>query len=56
VRHPAGVKPGWVAKTVCRLINRFGSLATACGMQCLVDVSGALRVVGRCKLTLSNPR
>lgn len=39
-----GVRPGWVARFVCKLFNRFSSIATACGMQCLVDVSGALRV------------
>jgi hypothetical protein len=35
-RHPVGVRPGWVAKFVCKLFNRFSSIATACGMQCLV--------------------
>jgi hypothetical protein len=44
VRHPGSVKPGFCAKVVCRLFNRFSSLATACGMQCLVDMVGATRV------------
>ena len=44
-RHPSGVKPGLVATFVCKLFNRFSSIATACGMQCLVDISGALRVL-----------
>ena len=43
-RHPSGVKPGMVAKLACKLFNRFSSVATACGMQCLVDLVGALRV------------
>ena len=33
-----------VAKLACKLFNRFSSVATACGMQCLVDLVGALRV------------
>ena len=45
VRHPASVRPGLVARLVCRLFNRFSSVATACGMQCLVDVAGSLRVL-----------
>ena len=44
-RHPVGVRPGLIAKFVCKLFNRFSSIATACGMQCLVDVSGGLRVL-----------
>ena len=43
-RHPSGVKPGMVAKLACKLFNRFSSVATACGMQCLVDLVGVLRV------------
>ena len=43
-RHPSGVRPGMVAKLACKLFNRFSSVATACGMQCLVDLVGALRV------------
>ena len=45
VRHPASVRPGWVARVACRLFNRFSSVATACGMQCLVDVAGSVRVL-----------
>ncbi len=45
VRHPKSVNPGFVAKTVCKLFNRFSSVATACGMQCLVDIVGRTRVV-----------
>ena len=43
-RHPNSIVPGVVARAACVLFNRFASVATACGMQCLVDVSGALRV------------
>ena len=45
VRHPASVRPGLAARLACRLFNRFSSVATACGMQCLVDVVGSLRVL-----------
>jgi len=45
VRHPASVRPGLVARLACRLFNRFSSVATACGMQCLVDVAGSVRVL-----------
>ena len=41
-RHRAGL-PGMVAKLACKLFNRFSSVATACGMQCLVDLVGALQ-------------
>ena len=45
VRHPASVRPGWVARVACRLFNRFSSVATACGMQCLVDAAGSVRML-----------
>ncbi|NJL85149.1 MAG: F420-0:Gamma-glutamyl ligase [Leptolyngbyaceae cyanobacterium SM1_1_3] len=44
-RHPETVKPGWVARRLCYYFMPTSSLATACGMQTLVDVSGAWRVV-----------
>ncbi len=37
-RHPSEVKPGWAAKRVCLFFLPTSSLATACGMQTLVDV------------------
>ncbi|CAM6128684.1 unnamed protein product [Calypogeia fissa] len=44
-RHPRTVQPGLVAGLACRLFHPTSSLATACGMQALVDISGRLRVV-----------
>jgi len=43
--HPSEVKPGWAAKRVCLFFLPTSSLATACGMQTLVDVVGPGRVV-----------
>ncbi|NEQ50658.1 MAG: F420-0:Gamma-glutamyl ligase [Leptolyngbya sp. SIO3F4] len=44
-RHPSTVKPGWVAKRLCYFFMPTSSLATACGMQTLVDLVGPVRVV-----------
>lgn len=44
-RHPTDVKPGWVARRLCYLFMPTSSLATACGMQTLVDLVGPLRVL-----------
>lgn len=44
-RHPSQVQPGWVAKRVCYFFMPTSSLATACGMQTLVDVVGPGRVL-----------
>ncbi|KAL2643336.1 hypothetical protein R1flu_010923 [Riccia fluitans] len=44
-RHPLSVRPGILARLACRLFHPTSSLATACGMQVLVDISGRLRVV-----------
>ncbi len=44
MRHPTEVKPGWVAKRVCYFFLPTSSLATACGLQTLVDVVGPWRV------------
>lgn len=43
-RDPATVKPGWVARRLCYFFLPTSSLATACGLQTLVDVVGARRV------------
>lgn len=45
LRHPTTVKPGWVAKRICYYFLPTSSLATACGMQTLVDLVGPVRVV-----------
>lgn len=44
-RHPSDVKPGWVARRLCYYFMPTSSLATACGMQTLVDTVGPIRVV-----------
>eukprot|EP00249_Psilotum_nudum_P017161 c26190_g1_i10 orf=144-1475(+) len=44
-RHPCGIYPSIVARLACRLFHPTSSLATACGMQVLIDISGQLRVL-----------
>lgn len=44
-RHPSDIRPGWVAQRLCYLFLPTSSLATACGMQALVDVVGPVRVL-----------
>ncbi len=44
-RHPTDIKPGWVAKRLCYLFLPTSSLATACGMQTLIDIVGPTRVL-----------
>ncbi|GAB4325778.1 MAG: F420-0:Gamma-glutamyl ligase [Leptolyngbyaceae cyanobacterium] len=44
-RHPSEIKPGWVAKRLCYLFLPTSSLATACGMQSLIDIVGPVRVL-----------
>lgn len=44
-RDPRQIKPGWVATRLCLLFLPTSSLATACGMQALVDLVGPLRVL-----------
>ena len=44
LRHPNTVKPGWLAKRLCYYFMPTSSLATACGMQTLIDVSGSWQV------------
>lgn len=43
-RHPSEVQPGWLARRICYFFLPTSSLATACGMQSLVDVVGPWRV------------
>ncbi len=43
--HPMDIKPGWVAKRLCYLFLPTSSLATACGMQSLIDIVGPVRVL-----------
>jgi hypothetical protein len=44
-RHPSDIKPGWVASRLCYFFMPTSSLATACGMQALVDIVGPVRVM-----------
>ena len=44
-RHPTDIKLGWVAKRICYFFLPTSSLATACGMQTLVDIVGPIRVL-----------
>jgi hypothetical protein len=43
-RHPSDIKPGWLAKRLCYYFLPTSSLATACGLQSLVDIVGPVRV------------
>jgi hypothetical protein len=43
-RHPADIEPGWLARRLCYYFLPTSSLATACGLQTLVDVVGPWRV------------
>lgn len=43
-RHPSEIHPGWLAKRLCYYFMPTSSLATACGLQTLIDVVGAWRV------------
>ncbi|MEX0270016.1 F420-0:Gamma-glutamyl ligase [Leptolyngbyaceae cyanobacterium UHCC 1019] len=44
-RDPQEIKPGWAAKRLCYLFLPTSSLATACGLQALIDQSGTVRVL-----------
>ena len=45
-RHPRDIQPGWVARHVCYYFQPTSSLATAVGLQTLVDAVGPWRVFG----------
>ncbi|CAI7766125.1 unnamed protein product [Closterium sp. NIES-53] len=44
-RHPDSVPPGLLARLACLCFLPASSLATACGMQVLIDLVGVVRVV-----------
>ena len=44
-RHPSEVQPGMVARLLCRVFHPTSSLATACGLQTLIDLVGPTRVL-----------
>lgn len=43
-RHPSDIQPGWLARRLCYSFYTTSSLATACGLQTLIDQVGAWRV------------
>lgn len=43
-RHPSEIQPGWLARRLCYYFLPTSSLATACGLQSLVDLVGPWRV------------
>ena len=42
--HPSDIHPKWLAKRLCYYFKSTSSLATACGLQSLINESGAWRV------------
>jgi hypothetical protein len=44
--HPETVTPSALARLLCRVFHPTSSLATACGLQSLIDVVGPARVLG----------
>lgn len=44
-RSPVDMQPGWVAKRLCYFFLPTSSMATACGLQSLVDIVGPTRVL-----------
>ncbi|MEN9215740.1 MAG: hypothetical protein Q6K90_00295 [Gloeomargarita sp. HHBFW_bins_162] len=45
-RHPQQIQPGWLARRLCTFFLPTSSLATACGLQSLIDLVGWPRVLG----------
>ncbi len=43
-RYPTAVHPGWLASRLCLFFLPTSSLATACGLQTLIEVEGVWRV------------
>ena len=43
--HPATVEPSLLARQLCRVFHPTSSLATACGLQSLIDIVGPARVL-----------
>jgi hypothetical protein len=44
--HPSTVEPSALARLLCRVFHPTSSLATACGLQSLIDLVGPARVLG----------
>ena len=43
--HPRNIKSSWLAKLLCKGFHPTSSLATACGMQTLINISSPTRVI-----------
>ncbi len=43
--HPSSINPGYLAKILCKAFHPTSSLATACGLQALIDIVGPSRVL-----------
>ncbi len=43
--HPSNIMPSFLAKTLCRSFHPTSSLATACGLQILIDIEGTTRII-----------
>jgi len=43
--HPATVEPSLLARQLCRVFHPTSSLASACGLQTLIDIVGPARVL-----------
>ena len=44
-RHPTTIAPSFLARVLCKLFHPTSSVATACGMQALVDIVGPIRAL-----------
>ncbi len=44
-RHPETVEPSLLSRLLCRVFHPTSSLATACGLQTLIDIVGPARVL-----------
>jgi hypothetical protein len=44
MRHPTEIQPGWLARRLCYFFLPTSSLATACGLQSLIDIVGPTQV------------
>ena len=45
VLRQATIRPSWLAKLLCRCFHPTSSVATACGMQALMDIVGSVRII-----------
>ncbi len=43
--HPSTIKPGLISRSLCRAFHPTSSLATACGLQTLINLVGPSRVI-----------